>query len=91
LALAHLSPIWYWLPRGASRKPETAAEEVEWGEMISRGSEWHRWEPHIHAPGTIFNNQFGGSNPWDAYLRTLEGVTPEIEPPRLYMYQRQME
>jgi hypothetical protein len=20
--------------------------------MISRGSEWHRWEPHIHAPGT---------------------------------------
>ena len=25
--------------------------------MINRGSEWHRWEPHIHAPGTLFNNQ----------------------------------
>jgi len=30
--------------------------------MISRGSEWHRWEPHIHAPGTILNNQFGGAD-----------------------------
>ena len=47
--------------------------------MISRGSEWHRWEPHIHAPGTILNNQFGGSDPWDAYLTILEGLTPKIE------------
>jgi superfamily II DNA/RNA helicase len=23
--------------------------------MISPGSEWHRWEPHIHAPGTVLN------------------------------------
>jgi AAA domain, putative AbiEii toxin, Type IV TA system len=47
--------------------------------MISRGSEWHRWEPHIHAPGTILNNQFSGSDPWGAYLTTLEGLTPRIE------------
>lgn len=47
--------------------------------MISRGSEWHRWEPHIHAPGTILNNQFGATDPWGAYLATLEGLTPEIE------------
>jgi hypothetical protein len=47
--------------------------------MISRGSEWHRWEPHIHAPGTILNNQFGGVDPWDAYLKALEGLTPKIE------------
>ena len=47
--------------------------------MISRGSEWHRWEPHIHAPGTILNNQFGVTDPWDAYLTTLEGLTPTIE------------
>jgi hypothetical protein len=31
--------------------------------MISRGSEWHRWEPHIHAPGTILNNQFSSAEP----------------------------
>jgi hypothetical protein len=47
--------------------------------MISRGSEWHRWEPHIHAPGTILNNQFGAADPWGAYLTTLEGLTPKIE------------
>jgi len=47
--------------------------------MISRGSEWHRWEPHIHAPGTILNNQFGAADPWNSYLTTLEGVTPKIE------------
>jgi energy-coupling factor transporter ATP-binding protein EcfA2 len=47
--------------------------------MISRGSEWHRWEPHIHAPGTVLNNQFGAADPWGAYLTTLEGLTPQIE------------
>ena len=46
--------------------------------MISRGSEWHRWEPHIHAPATILNNQFGATDPWGTYLRTLEAVTPKI-------------
>ncbi|MQX45732.1 TrlF family AAA-like ATPase [Sinorhizobium medicae] len=47
--------------------------------MISRGSEWHRWEPHIHAPGTILNNQFGAADPWGAYLTSLEGLTPKVE------------
>ncbi|MEJ7592480.1 MAG: TrlF family AAA-like ATPase [Planctomycetaceae bacterium] len=47
--------------------------------MISRGSDWHRWEPHIHAPGTILNNQFGSDDPWETYLTTLEGRTPTIE------------
>lgn len=47
--------------------------------MVARGSEWHRWEPHIHAPGTVLNNQFGGLDPWDLYLTTLEGLTPRIE------------
>ena len=47
--------------------------------MINRGSEWHRWEPHIHAPGTILNNQFGVSDPWSTYLSTLEALTPKVE------------
>lgn len=47
--------------------------------MISHGSEWHRWEPHIHAPGTILNNQFGAADPWEPYLTALEGLTPKIE------------
>ena len=47
--------------------------------MLSRGSEWRRWEPHIHAPGTILNNQFGALAPWDTYLATIEGLAPKIE------------
>ncbi|MBE0576869.1 MAG: ATP-binding protein [Desulfuromonadales bacterium] len=47
--------------------------------MISRGSQWRRWEPHIHAPGTVLNNQFGGGDAWETYLSTLETVTPKIE------------
>jgi hypothetical protein len=47
--------------------------------MISRGSEWHRWDPHIHAPGTLLNDQFGLNDPWDAYLTGIENRTPRIE------------
>lgn len=45
--------------------------------MLSRGSQWHRWDPHIHAPGTLLNNQFGSD--WDAYLAALESRSPIIE------------
>jgi ABC-type hemin transport system ATPase subunit len=47
--------------------------------MMNRGSEWRRWEPHIHTPGTVLNNQFGAVDPWAAYLAALEQVTPKIE------------
>jgi AAA domain, putative AbiEii toxin, Type IV TA system len=47
--------------------------------MINRGSEWRRWEPHIHGPITIMNNQYGGPNTWDEYLTALEATIPAIE------------
>lgn len=47
--------------------------------MLSRGSEWRRWEPHIHAPGTVMNNQFSGPAAWNDYLAALEHATPIIE------------
>ena len=47
--------------------------------MISRGSAWHRWEPHIHAPGTVMNNQFTGPTAWHDYLSALEAAAPTIE------------
>ena len=47
--------------------------------MLSRGSEWRRWEPHIHAPGTVMNNQFRGPTAWGDYLTALERATPVIE------------
>lgn len=47
--------------------------------MIARGSQWHRWDPHIHGPGTVLNDQFGGGDPWEAYLQAIESCTPRIE------------
>src|ERR1700730_8402177 len=47
--------------------------------MVSRGSEWHRWEPHIHAPGTMLNDQFNGADPWESYMMALEGLVPKIQ------------
>lgn len=47
--------------------------------MLNRGSEWRRWEPHIHAPGTVMNNQFSGPDAWHDYLTALEQAAPTIE------------
>ena len=63
--------------RQLARNPD--AEQLSGERMTSRGSEWHRWEPHIHAPSTTLNNQFGAVDPWGAYLTSLENVTPKIE------------
>jgi energy-coupling factor transporter ATP-binding protein EcfA2 len=46
---------------------------------IGRGSVWRRWDPHIHAPGTILNDQFQGSDVWDEYLARIEEATPTVE------------
>jgi hypothetical protein len=42
------------------------------------GAHWLRWEPHIHAPGTVLNNQFKGGDVWEDYLAALESRTPVI-------------
>ena len=47
--------------------------------MLDRGSEWRRWEPHIHAPGTAMNNKFSGANGWHDYLTVLEQATRVIK------------
>jgi energy-coupling factor transporter ATP-binding protein EcfA2 len=46
---------------------------------LSSGSRWHRWEPHIHAPGTILNDQFGGPEEWEKYLVAVETAFPPIQ------------
>jgi hypothetical protein len=54
------------------------ASECEFGTVSNpRGSEWHRWDPHIHAPGTVLNDQFSGD--WETYLTRIEGSSPGIE------------
>jgi hypothetical protein len=38
-----------------------------------RGSEWRKWDLHIHSPGTKLSDQFASSDPdpWDAYCQKL--------------------
>ena len=36
---------------------------------LNRGSEWRRWDLHVHTPNTVLNNQFGN---WNEYLSTIE-------------------
>jgi hypothetical protein len=45
---------------------------------FNAGSRWNRWEPHIHAPGTVLNDQFKGTDNWERYLQALEDATPPI-------------
>lgn len=44
----------------------------------SRGSIWHRWDPHIHTPGTILNDQYGGAAAWEMFLDKVESSQPPI-------------
>jgi energy-coupling factor transporter ATP-binding protein EcfA2 len=46
---------------------------------VGRGSVWRRWEPHIHTPGTILNDQFGGPQAWDEYLTRIERAAPAVQ------------
>lgn len=43
-----------------------------------RGSLWHRWDPHIHTPGTALNDQYAGPDPWAAFLDAIEASNPPI-------------
>jgi energy-coupling factor transporter ATP-binding protein EcfA2 len=45
---------------------------------IGRGSVWRRWDPHIHTPGTILNDQFG-PEAWEDYLKRIESATPTVQ------------
>jgi hypothetical protein len=35
----------------------------------NRGSEWRKWDLHVHTPESGLNNQFGAD--WDTYVITL--------------------
>jgi len=43
---------------------------------FNSGAHWQRWDPHVHAPGTVLNDQFKGD--WNSYLQQLETADPPI-------------
>ena len=48
--------------------------DVAAGAHDPAGSRWHRWDPHIHAPGTVLNKP----EPWEAFLSRVETSSPRI-------------
>lgn len=45
----------------------------------SIGSTWHRWDPHIHAPGTLKENQYGShddTTTWERYFARIREAHP---------------
>ena len=45
---------------------------------LSQGSLWRRWDPHVHLPGTLFNDQFGTTSV-DEAMDALGACEPRIE------------
>lgn len=43
--------------------------------LFPKGSEWRKWDLHVHTPLSLRNN-YGGD--WDKYLSDLEQLPPEI-------------
>jgi len=43
-----------------------------------RGSLWRRWDPHVHAPGTVLNDQFKGDDAFAAFIQRLEDAEPGL-------------
>ncbi len=37
--------------------------------LYNKGSEWNKWDMHIHTPDSILNNGFGDN--WDEYVKKL--------------------
>src|SRR3954466_342846 len=46
------------------------------GRRNAQGSVWNRWDPHIHVPGTILNDQYRGD--WEEFLTKLESSRPPV-------------
>jgi hypothetical protein len=44
-----------------------------------KGSEWRKWDLHIHSPVSALNNQFprlpSGEPDWEAYVTRLESLS----------------
>ena len=41
----------------------------------STGSVWQRWDPHLHAPGTVLEDRFAGN--WEGYYQAIAEADPK--------------
>jgi len=42
------------------------------------GSRWHRWDPHIHLPGTILNDLYPGEDAWERNIASIAALVPTV-------------
>lgn len=45
--------------------------------MNKAGSEWNRWDMHIHTPGTLHEDEFQGG--WEEYDKHIESARPSVK------------
>lgn len=43
----------------------------------NRGSEWRKWDLHIHTPVSIYQN-YGGEQQWEKFIQALENIPKEV-------------
>lgn len=43
-----------------------------------RGSEWRKWDLHVHTPSSIVQD-YGGPDPWERFLDELESLPDEFK------------
>lgn len=47
--------------------------------MYNRGSEWRKWDLHVHTPCSIVNNYKGGDDSWERFILDLESLPKDIK------------
>ncbi len=52
------------------------------GTNYNRGSEWRKWDLHVHTPASIVNHYSKNSNDddvWESYIKDLENLPKDIK------------
>src|SRR5438046_2908219 len=48
-------------------------------ERYPRGSEWRKWDLHLHPPGTKLNDQYNSTpEAWEEYCRIVESSDVQV-------------
>lgn len=55
---------------------------------FARGSEWRRWDLHIHTPGTKKNDNYTGTDnekKWDNFYKKIEAYVGDGTDPSRFL------
>lgn len=47
--------------------------------LFERGSEWRKWDLHVHTPSSITHRYSGASDPWPKFLSEIEALPLEFK------------